>query len=581
MHKAQKRTTSGWWQISLGRPSAVLIDALVFAGALALFYGIISAARAWMGPFTQSVEIHREPRYLPMYAGYSLLRIFLAYFFSLLFTFVYGYIAAYNPRAEKFMIPLLDVLQSIPVLSFLPPVMLAVVTLFPKHQLGLEMGAILLIFTGQVWNMVFSFYSSLKTIPRDMREAARIYRFNWWQRFVNLELPASVIGLVWNSMMSVAGGWFFLMACEMFVLGTRDFRLPGLGSYLQTAASAGDTQAILWGMFTMVGVIVVLDQVLWRPVIAWSEKFKLEQVEATEAPTSWFLDLMQRSGLLRALNKQMIDPMAEKLALAFARRSEAQPDEEKSSLLQRVILIAFGVAVLVAVGYGAAKMAVMLTGITRPQVGQLGRGLIATFVRVNVTLLIASLWTIPVGVAIGSNRKLAKIAQPLAQIAASVPATALFPIVLLLLIKIGGGLGVASIILLLLGTQWYVLFNVIAGAMAIPTDLKEASAIFSIQGWDRWRKLVLPAIFPYLITGLVTASGGAWNASIVAEYFHFRGQIYQTVGLGATISEATDKGDFALLVAATLAMAAIVVTTNRLVWRRLYRLAETRFSFDT
>lgn len=581
MLKAQNRVASGFWQIRNWRPSAVFVDVLVFAGALALFYGIIVAARSWMGPFTPSVEIHREPRYLPMYAGYSLLRISLAYLLSLLFTVVYGYVAAYNPRAEKFMVPLLDVLQSIPVLSFLPGVMLAMVSLFPRHQLGVEMGAILLIFTGQVWNMAFSFYSSLKTIPRDMREAARIYRFNWWQRFMNLELPSSIIGLVWNSMMSVAGGWFFLMACEMFVLGTRDFRLPGLGSYLQTAASAGDTPSILWGLFTMIGVIVVLDQVVWRPVIAWSEKFKMEQVEATEAPTSWFLDLIQRSGLVRALNRQLLEPVAEKVALGFARRSEAQPPDGQPSIVQRGIVIVLGVTVLGLVGYGAAKMALMLTGINRAEVGQLGRGLLATFVRVNLTLLIASLWTIPAGVAIGSNRRLAKIAQPLAQIAASVPATALFPIVLLLLIQVGGGLGVASIILLLLGTQWYVLFNVIAGAMAIPTDLKEASEVFGIRGWDRWRKLILPGIFPYLVTGLVTASGGAWNASIVAEYFHFRGHIYQTVGLGATISQATDKGDFALLVAATLAMAAIVVTTNRLVWRRMYRLAETRFSFDT
>jgi NitT/TauT family transport system permease protein len=581
MHKTQSRLTSGWWQIRLWRPSSVIIDLLMFAGVLALFYGIISAARTWFGPFTPMVEIHREPRYLPMYAGYSLLRIFLAYLLSLLFTVVYGYIAAYNARAEKFMIPLLDVLQSIPVLSFLPGVMLAMVSLFPRHQLGVEMGAILLIFTGQVWNMAFSFYSSLKTIPRDMREAARIYRFNWWQRFVQLELPSAIIGLVWNSMMSVAGGWFFLMACEMFVLGTRDFRLPGLGSYLQTAASAGDTQAILLGLFTMIGVIVLLDQVVWRPVIAWSEKFKLEQVEATEVPTSWFLDLMQRSGLVRALNKQMVDPLAERVALGIARRSQTQPDDAKPLRTRQAVTILIGVAVLALVAYGAARMAMMLTGITRAEIGRLGKGLLATFVRVNVTLLIASLWTIPVGVAIGSNRKLAKIAQPLAQIAASVPATALFPIVLLLLIRIGGGLGVASIILLLLGTQWYVLFNVIAGAMAIPTDLKEASEIFGIHGLERWRKLILPAIFPYLVTGLVTASGGAWNASIVAEYFHFRGQIFQTVGLGATISHATDQGDFALLVAATLAMAAVVVTTNRLVWRRMYRLAETRFSFDT
>jgi len=257
------------WSLLPRVERSYLPDLLMFAAALALFYGTLAVARTWFGPFTPQVEISRSPLALPAYAGFSLLRITIAYFLSLAFTLVYGYIAAYNPKAERFMIPLLDVLQSIPVLSFLPAVMLAMVALFPSRQLGVEMGAILLIFTGQVWNMAFSFYASLKTIPREMREAARIYRFSWWQRFTEVELPFSAIGLVWNSMMSVAGGWFFLMACEMFVLGSHDFRLPGLGSYLQTAASAGDTASILWGVATMIAVIVLLDQFVWRPVVAW------------------------------------------------------------------------------------------------------------------------------------------------------------------------------------------------------------------------------------------------------------------------------------------------------------------------
>ena len=257
---------------------------------------------------------------LPVYAAYSLLRILVAYVLSLAFTLVYGYVAAYNARAERFMIPLLDILQSIPVLSFLPGVMLAMVALFPRNQLGVEMGAILLIFTGQVWNMAFSFYSSLKSIPRDMREAAQIYQFNWYQRFTNIELPYAAIGLVWNSMMSVAGGWFFLMACEMFVLGDKDFRLPGLGSYLQTAASAGDTRSILWGVATMVLVIVLMDQIIWRPVIAWAEKFKMEQVESANAPQSWFLNLVEHSRGLVGLRKRIFRPMREWLVLRFARQ---------------------------------------------------------------------------------------------------------------------------------------------------------------------------------------------------------------------------------------------------------------------
>ncbi len=281
-----------------------LPDLLMFAAAITLFYGVLMVGRAWLGPFTPEVEISRSLLALPAYAGYSLLRITIAYLLSLAFTLVYGYVAAYNPRAERFMIPLLDVLQSIPVLSFLPGVMLAMVALFPGRQLGVEAGAILLIFTGQVWNMAFSFYASLKSIPKEMREAAKIYGFSWWQRFIEMELPFAAIGLVWNSMMSVAGGWFFLMACEMFVLGSRDFRLPGLGSYLQTAASAGDTRSILWGVVTMIAVIVLLDQFVWRPIIAWAEKFKVEQVESTDAPRSWVLNMFRHSrGLTQLRNR--------------------------------------------------------------------------------------------------------------------------------------------------------------------------------------------------------------------------------------------------------------------------------------
>jgi NitT/TauT family transport system permease protein len=557
-----------------------LPDVIMFAAALALFYAVANVGRSWLGPFTPQVEISRSPLALPAYAGYSLLRITIAYVLSLAFALVYGYIAAYNPRAERFMIPLLDVLQSIPVLSFLPGVMLAMVALFPGRQLGVEAGAILLIFTGQVWNMAFSFYASVKGIPNEMREAARIYRFSWWQRFIQMELPFSAIGLVWNSMMSVAGGWFFLMACEMFVLGSRDFRLPGLGSYLQTAASAGDTTSILWGVATMIAVIVLLDQLVWRPVIAWTEKFKVEQVESTDTPHSWVLNLIQHSQALSRIRKKTLEPLGERLTLHFAHKP-AQESSETPAPWRSWLLRGLAVAALAATGYGVVRVAIILSGLQGAEVREAGIGLGATFLRVNVALLIGALWTIPAGVAIGFNPKLAHIAQPLAQIAASVPATALFPVVLLLLIQVGGGLGLGSIVLLLLGTQWYILFNVIAGAMAIPTDLKECCSVFKLTGLERWKKLILPGIFPYLVTGLVTASGGAWNASIIAEYFHFKGHIYTTTGLGATISQATDSGDFDLLLAATMMMGAAVVTVNRLVWRRLYALGETRFRLES
>jgi len=557
-----------------------LPDVLMFGAGIALFYGVLVVGRHWLGPFTPEVEISRSPWALAVYAGYSLLRITIAYVLSLAFTLVYGYVAAYNPRAERFMIPLLDVLQSIPVLSFLPGVMLAMVALFPGRQLGVEAGAILLIFTGQVWNMAFSFYASLKSIPNEMREAAKIYRFSWWQRFIEMELPFAAIGLVWNSMMSVAGGWFFLMACEMFVLGDRDFRLPGLGSYLQTAASAGDTRSILWGVGTMIAVIVLLDQFIWRPVIAWAEKFKVEQVESSDAPRSWVLDLIRHSRSLARIRTRTVHPLTERVMLYFSRVRSGDEAVQRSAWkvwLARVL----GVVVLAGMSYGVVRVVMILTGLQKAELQEAAIGLGATFLRVNLTLLLGALWTIPAGVAIGFNPRLARIAQPLAQIAASVPATALFPVVLLLLIRIGGGLGIGSIVLLLLGTQWYILFNVIAGAIAIPTDLKECCSVFRLQGIQRWKRLILPGIFPYLVTGMVTASGGAWNASIIAEYFHFKGHIYTTVGLGATISQATDAGNFDLLLAATMMMAATVVTINRLVWRRLYALAETRYRLET
>ena len=557
-----------------------LPDVLMFGAGIALFYGVLVVGRTWLGPFTPQVEISRTPLALAAYAGYSLLRITIAYALSLAFTLVYGYVAAYNPRAERFMIPLLDVLQSIPVLSFLPGVMMAMVALFPGRQIGVEAGAILLIFTGQVWNMAFSFYASLKSIPKEMREAAKVYGFSWWQRFIEMELPFAAIGLVWNSMMSVAGGWFFLMACEMFVLGSRDFRLPGLGSYLQTAASAGDTRSILSGVATMVAVIVLLDQFVWRPVIAWAEKFKVEQVESSDVPRSWVLDLIRHSRSLAQIRKKTVRPLSERIMLYFSRVRSSDAAESTSPWkiwLTRVL----AVALLAGISYGVVRVVVILTGLQKAEMQEAALGLGATFLRVNLTLLLGALWTIPAGVVIGFNPRLARIAQPLAQIAASVPATALFPVVLLLLIRVGGGLGIGSIVLLLLGTQWYILFNVIAGAIAIPTDLKECCSVFCMTGIQRWKRLILPGIFPYLVTGMVTASGGAWNASIVAEYFHFKGHIYTTVGLGATISQATDSGNFDLLLAATMMMAATVVTINRLVWRRLYALAETRYRLET
>lgn len=556
-----------------------LVDILVFALGLAIFYGILQIARTWLGPQTPLVHISRSPTALPGYAAYSLLRIFIAYLISLVFAIAYGYAASRSVRAERFLIPLLDILQSIPVLSFLPGVMLAMVALFPHSQVGLELGAIALIFTGQVWNLAFSFYSSLKTIPRELMDVVKLYGLGWWQRLTQLELPYAAQGLVWNSMMSVAGGWFFLMACEMFVLGKRDFRLPGLGSYLQTAASAGDTPSILWGLAAMIGVIIVLDQLVWQPLIVWAEKFKFEQIEGGNAPRSPILSLLRRSEVLAQLRIRAFRPVAEHLALYLARPAEAiKPTHESGSRKIWVgrLLAAAGLAVII---YAVVRAGALMTGLTGRDLQNLFTGAGATLLRVTVALLFGILWTVPAGVAIGLNQRLARFAQPLAQIAASVPATALFPVILLFLIGAGGGMNAASILLMILGTQWYLLFNVIAGAMAIPGDLKEVVAVFRFGRLDCWRRLILPCIFPYLVTGLVTAAGGAWNASIIAEYFRFAGRTLSTTGLGAIISKATDAGRFDLL-PATLTMAVIVVVINRVLWKPLYRLSETRFKLE-
>ncbi|HEY4046050.1 MAG TPA: ABC transporter permease subunit [Acidobacteriaceae bacterium] len=555
------------------------LDVTVACCGLALFYAVLRIAQYWMGHPVPTVDISQSAKMLPLYAFYSMVRIAVAYLLSLLFAIGYGYIAAYNPRMEAFMIAVLDILQSIPVLSFLPAVMLAMISLIPGHQLGIEMGAILLIFTGQVWNMAFSFYSSLRSLPQELREASNIYRFSAWQRFWQLELPHAAIGLVWNSMVSVAGGWFFLMACEMFVLGNRDFRLPGLGSYLQTAASKGDQRGMLWGSVTMILIIVATDQLVWRPVIAWSDKFKLEQVESSTRATSPILNALRHSTVLGWINGAALAPLSERIYTRIALHDQARfkrRNKRSSRPSRSLIVTSIGIAAVL-VGFAALRALALMRGIHGAEIEELLKGAGATFLRVNAALLIASAWTIPVGVAIGFHPRLAKIAQPLAQIAASYPATAIFPILLIGLVRIGGGLGIGSIALMLLGTQWYILFNVIAGAMAIPSDLKEVANLFHFSRWQWWRTVILPGIFPYLITGLVTASGGAWNASIIAEYFHLKDQTLQTLGLGAQISAASDKGQFSILLLATVIMALMVVTINRLVWRPLFRLAETKY----
>ncbi len=567
----------------LKRSRPFFLDLCVAAIGLAVFYAIVRVAMLWAGPPSEQTIISLSPRALPLYAFFSVVRIFLAYILSLIFAVSYGYLAAYNKRVEAFMIAALDIMQSIPVLSFLPPVMLAMIALFPTRHVGVELGAIFLLFTGAVWNMAFSFYSSLKTIPRELREATDIYRYSRLQTLLQLELPYAAIGLVWNSVMSVAGAWFTLMPCEMLHLGTKDFRLPGLGSYLQTASEAKNGPAIAWGLITMIAIIVAIDQLIWRPLIAWSDKFKFEQVESSQRVSSPLLHLLTHSHAVKSIRRRTIIPLSEAIYAKLAERRKervaklATEKPHKESPASQILLWALGTLVAIGVLFAAMHAIELIRPVTGAQYLELAKGAAATFLRVNLSLLLAAAWTIPVGVTIGFHPRLARIAQPLAQIAASVPATALFPVVLLLLIRLGGGLGIGSIALMLLGTQWYILFNVIAGAMAIPNDLKEVATLFRFSRWERWKTVILPGIFPFLITGMVTASGGAWNASIFAEYFPVDGKVLTTVGLGEQIAEATDHAAFPMILLGTICISIMVVTTNRLVWRPLYRLAETRY----
>jgi len=555
-------------------------DGLILLGLTAVLY--LGAKLAFRAPAVISgPEISLSFTALPWYALLSTTRMAAAYALSLVFSLAYGYAAARNLTAERTLLPLLDVLQSVPILSFLPLVLLSLSAVLPQG-LATEVAAVVLVFTSQAWNMTYSFYQSMKTIPTELREAAAIFRLDPWLRFKTMELPFAAVGLIWNSMMSWAGGWFFLMAAEIFTVGARDFRLPGLGAYLQTAANVGNLGAVVAGIGTLILVIVLLDQFVWRPVLAWADRFKLEMVTGEQAPESWFFDTLSRSWILEQVGRRVWTPFVERTDARIRRRLGERP--LMSEVVQRdrrptVVLLLLAVGVLVALYFGYRAVG-MLWSLPPSEWRQIGSGVAATFLRVGVSLLIAMLWTIPVGVAIGTNRRLANVLQPVVQVVASVPATALFPVILLVLLRLPGGLNLAAVVLMLMGTQWYLLFNVIAGAAAIPQDLRYTTDLLRLSRPDRWRTLVLPALFPFLVTGGITASGGAWNASIVAEHVYFAGETHATLGIGAVIALATSSGNYSLLLAATLALVVTVVTINRTFWRWLYRVAELRYRME-
>jgi NitT/TauT family transport system permease protein len=582
------RTANQFWRSVWGGAAGVLlrarrftwVDVVVAIGVAGLLYGLLDLAGQWTAPHRASVEIDLSPWALPEYTFFSLCRGLIAYCISLGFTLVYGYWAAKDHDAAQFLVPFLDILQSIPVLAFLPGLVLALGAAFPRSNVGLELAAIIMIFTGQAWNMTFSFYHSLRSVPRDQQEAATIYRFTWWQRLKWVELPFSTIGLVWNSMMSMAGGWFFLMINEAYQLGDKPFSLPGVGSYMKLAVDKGRVDAMLWAMLAMLVMIVGLDQLLWRPVVVWAQKFRVEEGGEQAVMSSWFLNWLRRSHLMAVADRWVTRIRRLEASTVWRRRDSAPQTVSTAAWAPWISRIAF-CALLALLGYGALRLVQLLVNVSFQEWGYTLGAAATTLGRVLLSTAVATVWTVPVGLAIGLSPRLSRVFQPVIQVAASFPAPMLFPLVIAGMQFSGVSVGWGAILLMLLGTQWYILFNVIAGAMAIPADLREAGRSYRLNTWQRFRVLLLPAIFPYLVTGWVTAAGGAWNASIVAEYVTFQGDVLQaTWGLGGQINQATADANFPLLAASVLVMAVSVVLFNRVVWRQLYQVAEQRFSLS-
>jgi NitT/TauT family transport system permease protein len=564
------------------------IDILVVMAMLLLFWLVFSLSGDMRVQFD---ELHPPPLSLdvdmiPYYTARTVLRMFIAFAASLLFTFIWGYIAAKSPRARKVMLPILDILQSVPVLGFLSITVTGFLALFPGSLLGVECASIFAVFTAQAWNMTFGFYHSLVTIPAELSEAASIFRLNRWQRFTTLELPTSAIGLMWNSMMSFGGGWFFVAQSEAITVLNKNIKLPGLGSYMAAAVEAGNTRAALYAIGAMIFTILLIDQLVWRPLVAWAEKFKLENTEAKDSPQSWMLDLLRRSNVIGWLFQRIgrfVARFSQRLSTVASDVSESVTRNAPTLFKQmlRVALwlaIAAGLIWLVKDAFSVAReIKTEMTGAEMLHVVWLG---VLTFLRVLAMMIVATLIWTPIGVWIGLRPRVARIAQPLAQIAASFPVNMTFPFIVVFFITTNIPINLGSILLMALGTQWYILFNVIAGAMAIPTDLREAAQIFGLRKWRLWKTVIIPAIFPFWVTGAVTATGGAWNASIVAEVASWGNNKLVADGLGAYIAQVTEKGDKPAIYFSIVVMSLFVVLINRFLWRRLYALAEHKFKLD-
>lgn len=557
------------------------VDAVVLASVAVTFWLILVLSHAIDAPFNRSTApstVSTDPSQLPYFAARSLLRMFAALAASLVFTFVYATIAAKSRRAEKILLPLLDILQSVPVLAFLSVTVTIWLTLFPHTQLGLECSSVFAIFTSQAWNMTFSFYQSLVTQPKDLDEAARMLRLTRWQRFWRLDVPNGMIPLVWNGMMSFGGGWFFLVASELISVNNNTYALPGIGAYVGAATDNGELNRVVLAIGVMVVMVIGVNFFFWRPLTAWAERFRSGDTTAATVQTSLVLSFLRRSHIPTILARAL-RPLGHALDWITRPLGIAGPPLRVNVMKRRAGDVVFLVLVLAVIAWGVFAMLSFISANTG--LGQFGvaAGLgVLTFGRVIVLLIVGTLIWVPIGVWIGLSPKVTRIAQPIVQVLASFPANFLFPFATLALIATGVSLNWGGILLMSLGAQWYILFNVIAGASAIPTDLREAATSMRLTRRQMWRSLYGPAIFGAWVTGGITAAGGAWNASIVSEVVSYRHTTLHAAGLGAYIADSTTSGDFAKTLVGITVMAIFVVGLNRLVWRRLYGFAETRFS---
>ncbi len=566
---------------ALRRKRFSAVDFVVAAAVLTLLYVLFRLGQD-MNATTLSAHVNSsvstDASNLPYYAARSLLRMFIALGISVVFTFIYGTAAARSRRARTVLLPLLDILQSVPILGFLTITVTFFVSVFPDSVLGLECAAIFAIFTSQAWNMTFSFYHSLITQPRELDEAARMFRLTKWERFWHLDVPSSMIGLVWNGMMSFGGAWFFLAASEAITVFHHSYALPGLGSYVAASITEGNLPHIVIAIGVMIVLVIGVNFLFWRPLVAWAERFRVETSEAIDQPRSVTLDFLRRSHI-PAMVSRPLKPVGRGLDWLTRPFGLAEYPLFTSPAKRRLANVLFAAAVTGVMVFGAYSAFAYLDahGVLGqfPTCFRLG---FYTFLRVIVLLIFSSLVWVPIGVKIGMSPRLSRYAQPVVQVLASFPANFLFPFATVVFVAAGISLNIGGIVLMALGAQWYILFNVIAGASSIPTDLRELATQFGLPRWQRWRQLILPAIFPFFVTGAITASGGAWNAAIVAEVVSFGKHHLVASGLGAYITQAATSGSFAQVLTGVIVMSFYVVLMNGLVWRRLYALAERRYS---